>query len=84
MGFRNVIMGHMPVRELHKYFLITFLSVSPALSWADSGGSDPEESAVATDLPLEAVPELDEEEERSGVDPRVVSHGSHGWKEDLG
>jgi len=59
-------MGHMPVRELHKYFLITFLSVSPALSWADSGGSDPEESAVATDLPLEAVPELDEEEERSG------------------
>jgi hypothetical protein len=46
--------------------LAVFVSCSPMVSSADQTDSEPEESAVSSDLPLETVPEPDEEEEKTG------------------
>jgi len=46
--------------------LAVLLGLLPILLSADKGQNRPEESAVASDLPIEAIPELEEEGERSG------------------
>jgi len=42
--------------------MAALLCMTPAIAFADTGVGDPEESTVATDLPVEAVPDPDEEE----------------------
>ena len=44
--------------------LTALLSVTAGTALADTTGVDPEESAVATDLPVEAIPDLTEENTR--------------------
>jgi len=41
------------------------LCIIPAVSYADADGSDPKESAVASDLPVEAIPDLSEDNTKS-------------------
>jgi len=46
-------------------FITTLLCVTPVISSAETGnGTTPEESTVSTDLPFEAIPDLNEESKR--------------------
>jgi hypothetical protein len=49
-----------------KLSMAFILCLSLPVAYANRSNQDPEESAVASDLPLDAVPEVAEEEEKSG------------------